>query len=184
MEGTSFSTALVTGGVTLLQGIYQARFGSLPTVAQIKSWIQGGSTAITDSVTGITLGQLNIPGAASLIPSPAAAAPPAPTPPAPTPPAPTPPAPTPPAPAPPSPVVVTIPEAPTPTPAPTAPATINVQVYLNGQQINSTVSTSNGGTSALDEAVFAQLLEAMSVWPATTSNESSFGGTQVQIWNA
>ncbi len=184
VEGTSFATALVTGGVTLLQDIYQARFGTLPTVDQIKSWLQGGSTPLSDPVTGITLGQLNIPGAASLIPSPAAAAPPAPTPPAPTPPAPTPPAPTPPAPTPPSPVVVTIPEAPTPTSTPSAPAPINVQVYLNGQQINPMGSTSNGGSSALDEAVFAQLLEAMSVWPGTTSNESNIGGTQVQIWNA
>ena len=36
VEGTSFATALVTGGVTLLQEIYESRFGSLPTVAQIK----------------------------------------------------------------------------------------------------------------------------------------------------
>ncbi len=45
VEGTSFATALVTGGVTLLQEIYQSRFGSLPTVAQIKSWLQQGSNA-------------------------------------------------------------------------------------------------------------------------------------------
>ena len=60
LEGTSFATALVTGGVTLLQEIYQSRFGSLPTVAQIKSWLQEGSTPINDPVTGITLGELNL----------------------------------------------------------------------------------------------------------------------------
>ena len=60
VEGTSFATALVTGGVTLLQEIYQSRFGSLPTVAQIKSWLQGGATPINDPVTGITLGELNL----------------------------------------------------------------------------------------------------------------------------
>ena len=60
VEGTSFATALVTGGVTLLQEIYQSRFGTLPTVAQIKSWLQRGATPVNDPVTGITLGELNI----------------------------------------------------------------------------------------------------------------------------
>jgi hypothetical protein len=82
-----------------------------------------------------------------------------------------------PAPAAPAPVTVS-------NPAPAAPAPVTVQVYVNGQQINSTVSTSTSGTGSLDEAVFAQLLEAMSAWPAATSSESIFGGTQVQIWNA
>ena len=68
VEGTSFATALVTGGVTLLQGIYQSRFGSLPTVDQIKSWIQQSATPIHDSVTGITIGELNLAAAAALIP--------------------------------------------------------------------------------------------------------------------
>ena len=36
VEGTSFATALVTGGVTLLQQIYVSRFGTLPTVDEIK----------------------------------------------------------------------------------------------------------------------------------------------------
>ena len=62
VEGTSFATALVTGGVTLLQEIYQSRFGTLPTVAQIKTWIQQSATPIHDPVTGITLGELNLHG--------------------------------------------------------------------------------------------------------------------------
>ncbi len=54
--------------MTLLQDIYQSRFGSLPTVAQIKSWLQQGATPISDPVTGITLGELNILQSASLDP--------------------------------------------------------------------------------------------------------------------
>jgi subtilisin family serine protease len=68
VEGTSFATALVTGGVTLLQDIYQSRFGSLPTVDQIKHWIQQSATPVHDSVTGITVGELNLTAAAALIP--------------------------------------------------------------------------------------------------------------------
>jgi subtilisin family serine protease len=160
VEGTSFATALVTGGVTLLQDIYQSRFGSLPTVAQIKSWLQGGATSITDPVTGITLGEMNILKAAALIPSPAPAKPAAPVVPA----------------AP----VTTISNAPPPSSAPatasSTPAPVNVAVYLNGQQLNATASTSSG---TLDQSAFVQLLEAMSAWQASPST-----GTQVQIWNA
>ena len=77
VEGTSFATALVTGGVTLLQQIYQSRFGTLPTVAQVDTWIQQSATPIHDAVTGITLGELNLQAAAALIPnaSPAPTAP-------------------------------------------------------------------------------------------------------------
>ena len=70
VEGTSFATALTTGAVSLLQEIYQSRFGALPTVAQIKSWLQQGSNPVNDPVTGITIGELNISKAASLIPAP------------------------------------------------------------------------------------------------------------------
>jgi subtilisin family serine protease len=171
LEGTSFATALVTGGVTLLQEIYQSRFGSLPTVAQIKSWLQGGSTPINDPVTGITLGEMNLLKSASLIPSPA---PPPVTPP--KPPAP--------------PVVIKVVTTPPPTPAPpvvsipqATPAAVNVPVYVNGQQLNSTASSSS---TSLDEAVFAQLLQAMTAWQASPSDDdtSIFAGSQVQIWNA
>jgi hypothetical protein len=56
------------------------------------------------------------------------------------------------------------------------PAPASVPVYLNGQQLNSTLSNSSG---ALNPSIFAQLLKAMSAWLA-----SPFTGTQVQIWNA
>ena len=52
MDGTSFATPLVSGSIVLLQQIYQQRFGTLPTVDQIQSWLQGGSDPIHDPVTG------------------------------------------------------------------------------------------------------------------------------------
>jgi type VI secretion system secreted protein VgrG len=163
LEGTSFAAALTTGGVTLLQEIYQSRFGSLPTVAQIKSWLQGGATTINDPVTGISLGDLNILKSASLIPVPAPAPAPAPVQ-APTP-----------APAPPVAPVVSIPAA---TSAP-----VNVQVYVNGQQVGSSSSTSS---TSLSQGLFARLLQAMTGWWAgpATNTTTIFGGSQVQIWNA
>jgi subtilisin family serine protease len=156
-DGTSFAAALVTGGVTLLQDIYQSRFGSLPTVAQIKSWLQGGSTPVNDPVTGITLGELNILNSASLIPVPAP---------------PTPPPPPPPPPPPAAPVTST---------TTTTPATDSVQVYVNGQQVNLPATDSS---TALDETEFAQLILAMTSSQANGSGSTVFSGTQVQIWNA
>ena len=82
VEGTSFATPLVTGAVVLLQQIYEARFGTLPTVNQVTQWLENGSDPIYDPVTGLTIGRLDIPKAAALIPSatsspaPAAASPP------------------------------------------------------------------------------------------------------------
>src|SRR5271157_5879886 len=69
VEGTSFATPLVTGAVVLLQQIYQARFGTLPTVNQVTQWLEQGSDPIYDPVTGLTIGRLDIPNAAALIPS-------------------------------------------------------------------------------------------------------------------
>ncbi|HKM55726.1 MAG TPA: hypothetical protein VJY33_20140, partial [Isosphaeraceae bacterium] len=69
VEGTSFATPLVTGAVVLLQQIYQSRFGTLPTVQQVTSWLEQGSNPIHDSVTGLTINGLDILKAASLIPS-------------------------------------------------------------------------------------------------------------------
>ena len=48
VDGTSFAAALVTGGVVLLQQIYEQRFGTLPTVDQIQT---GSRTAPTRSTT-------------------------------------------------------------------------------------------------------------------------------------
>jgi type VI secretion system secreted protein VgrG len=69
VEGTSFATPLVTGAVVLLQQIYHARFGTLPTVNQVTQWLEQGSDPIYDPVTGLTIGRLDIPTAAGLIPS-------------------------------------------------------------------------------------------------------------------
>ena len=82
VDGTSFATPLVTGGVVLLQQIYQARFGTLPTVDQVTQWLEKGSDPIYDPVTGLTIGRLDIPKAASLIPSPTSTPAPAISPPA------------------------------------------------------------------------------------------------------
>jgi subtilisin family serine protease len=173
VEGTSFAGALVTGGVTLLQDIYVSRFGTLPTVAQLKTWLQQGSNPITDPVTGITLGELNISKAASLIPQ-GQAAPPVVV------------APVVKAPAPVRPVVVPQPTttAPVTQPKTSVTSTANVQVFLNGQQIVTNGSTSASGSGSLNQASFEQLLEAMSVWAANPSSESTQSATQVQIWNA
>src|SRR4051794_11331245 len=43
VEGTSFAATQVTGAVVLLQQIYESRFGQLPTVAQLDSWLEQGS---------------------------------------------------------------------------------------------------------------------------------------------
>jgi subtilisin family serine protease len=75
VDGTSFSAALVSGSVVLLQQIYQQRFGALPSVDQIQQWLQNGSDPIHDPTTGITIGQLDIPKSAALIPSATAANP-------------------------------------------------------------------------------------------------------------
>jgi type VI secretion system secreted protein VgrG len=69
VEGTSFATPLVSGAIVLLQQIYEQRFGTLPSVDQIQQWLQDGSDPIYDSLTGITIGQLDIPKAAALIPT-------------------------------------------------------------------------------------------------------------------
>ncbi|MDB5349998.1 MAG: in-like serine protease [Planctomycetota bacterium] len=68
VEGTSFSAPLVTGGIVLLQQIYQQRFGSLPKVDDLLTWLKGGAKTIHDPVTGIDLGRLNLAKSASLIP--------------------------------------------------------------------------------------------------------------------
>jgi subtilisin family serine protease len=70
VTGTSFAAPQVTGAILLLQQVYEDRFGQLPTVAQLKSWLQNGSDPITDPATGTTIGQLDILKALSLVPNP------------------------------------------------------------------------------------------------------------------
>jgi type VI secretion system secreted protein VgrG len=185
VAGTSFAAALVSGGVTLLQDIYQSRFGVLPSVEQIKSWLQAGSSPVSDPVTGITLGELNILKSASLIP--AASRPQTPVPPVSVPVITPPPVGTS-APPPKVPITVKAPAAPVPVPSGPAPvqvsvkASSNVQVFVNGLQVDYGGSTVGGG--ALVISSFEQLLEAMSAQAANTASSSVTGATQVQIWRA
>ena len=72
VTGTSFAAAEVSGAVVLLQQIYESRFGQLPTVDQIDSWLQEGSDPVSDPVTDLAIGRLDIPKAASFIPDPQA----------------------------------------------------------------------------------------------------------------
>ncbi|MBV8126529.1 MAG: S8 family serine peptidase [Planctomycetaceae bacterium] len=208
VEGTSFATPLVTGAVVLLQQIYQARFGTLPTVNQVTQWLEQGSDPIYDPVTGLTIGRLDIPHAAALIPSATSS----------------------PAPAIASaPVTVSIPAVQTTpgttgtmtatpvsyvpassTPAGTAttststpstgpavdsqatPApsnfglTPNVLVFVNGEQVNSLNASQSSILPSLPQDNFASLLEAMSAWAAGTGSgqAASASLSQVSIWNA
>ncbi|MBV8308760.1 MAG: S8 family serine peptidase [Planctomycetaceae bacterium] len=208
VEGTSFATPLVTGAVVLLQQIYQARFGTLPTVNQVTQWLEQGSDPIYDPVTGLTIGRLDIPHAAALIPSATSS----------------------PAPAIASaPVTVSIPAVQTTpgttgtmtatpvsyvpassTPAGTATTSTstpstgpavdsqatpapsnfglspNVQVFVNGEQVNSLNASQSSMLPSLPQDNFASLLEAMSAWAAGTGSgqAASASLSQVSIWNA
>ncbi len=186
VAGTSFATALVTGGVTLLQEIYESRFGELPTVAEIKSWLQEGATPIQDPVTGITLGELNIDASASQIPEPSQAS------------------------------TTTsqgtaasasaVSESTTPTSTSatssttsistsqvsnssaattvTSTATSSVQVFVNGQEVDVN-SSSTTGLGSLDQSLYQELLQAMSAWGSSdSSGGNSDNTTQIQVWNA
>jgi type VI secretion system secreted protein VgrG len=69
-SGTSFSTAEVTGSIILLQQIYEQRFGALPKVSDVVGWLKAGAKPITDSVTGATIGRIDVLKAAAQIPGP------------------------------------------------------------------------------------------------------------------
>ena len=196
VDGTSFATPLVSGAVVLLQQIYQQRFGTLPTVAQVTGWLEQGADPIHDPATGLTIGQLDIPKAAGLIPSPVSA-------PAPTPPVSVPvmtpvssgstsvtQVPTTPVVSTPSPPTTSTPQptpAPTPTPAPVPvglPST--VQVYVNGQQVSSLASSGTSPISSLSPSAYDSFLLSMTAWAAGTtgSHGGSATSNQVRIWNA
>jgi type VI secretion system secreted protein VgrG len=182
-DGTSFATALVTGSVTLLQEIYQSRFGALPSVAQLKSWLQQGATPIQDSVTGIAIGELNVLKSASLIPQASTAATPQPSNAAAA-----------------SDAGVTTTTTATSsqtttttvaaatggssTATATNTAATSVQVYVNGQPLGSSSLLATSAPITVDTTVLAQLLRAMTAWHADSVGETGQGTTQVQIWNA
>ncbi|MFO0957217.1 MAG: hypothetical protein U0800_07080 [Isosphaeraceae bacterium] len=60
VTGTSFAAAEVSGSIVLLQQIYKSRFGTLPAYDDLMGWLQQGATQIKDSVTGITIGRIDI----------------------------------------------------------------------------------------------------------------------------
>jgi type VI secretion system secreted protein VgrG len=76
LDGTSFAAPLVTGSVLLLQELYLKRFGMLPSVDQLEGWLRDSAVPVRDAATGITIGRLDIPAAAAMVPSPAAPRPP------------------------------------------------------------------------------------------------------------
>jgi subtilisin family serine protease len=174
VTGTSFATAVVTGGVTLLQEIYESRFGELPTVAEIKSWLQQGATSIYDSVTGITIGELNLVASAALIPEPsiattspsqsAAASTSAPTS---------------------STIVDSTSQSSDPTTATTVASTTtsSVQLFVNGQEVNVN-NSSTAGLGSVDQSLYQQLLQAMTAWGSSDSSGDSASPTQIQVWSA
>jgi len=233
VEGTSFATPLVTGAVVLLQQIYQARFGTLPTVNQVTQWLEQGSDPIYDPVTGLTIGRLDIPKAAGLIP-PVTSSPVPPAAPAPatisipalqttpgitgtvtatpvsyvpassttasttttastattTASTATTPTSTPPAnmattatSTPPAGLAVVSQAAPAPANSGLSP---NVQVFVNGQQVNSLNASQTNMLPSLPQNNFASLLAAMSAWAEETGSgqATSTSVSRVRIWNA
>ncbi|HWE35735.1 MAG TPA: S8 family serine peptidase [Isosphaeraceae bacterium] len=165
--GTSFAAPIVSGSIVLLQQIYEQRFGKLPTVDQLDSWIQGGSDPVHDGTSVSTVGQIDILKAAALIPTPATNPPP----PAPTSPPPVPPPPPPPPPSPPPP-----------------PPTVQTEVYLNGQDLGSVTSSQlDGGWSAF-LSLFTGGVTSIQTWNAggsTTASPIPIKGatiTSIQEW--
>lgn len=207
VDGTSFATPLVSGAVVLLQQIYQQRFGSLPTVAQVTSWLEKGADPIYDPTTGVTVGQLDITRAAALIPTPASttvASTPSSTTTSTSTSASPPVADTPVVSTPPTTTATTQSTSSTTTSSTTTPPTststttstpapttttlpASVQVFVNGQQVNSLgSSTGSSPISSLSASAYNSLLRGMSAWASGSSSSSASSSTssQVQIWNA
>lgn len=159
VEGTSFAAPVVTGSILLLQDLYQSRFGTLPTVDQLESWLKGGANAVNDPVTGITLGRLNIAAAAAMIP---AAPNPQPQIPNPTPtPEPTP--------------------TPTPTPEPTPPEVVpQTKIYRGGQLVGEVDSNSaeNPLRDAAAQFGLEGTIQTVRIWSAR-GKSNTIGSAQV-----
>lgn len=206
--GTSFSAPLVSGAVVLIQQLYQSRFGHLPAVADVESWLKTSADPIADPTTGLTIGRLDVPKALALVPRPAAQVLTPPTAPVdppvvvappvvidpnpwPDPPAAPTPAPTP-VTAPPAtktvdppspPVAPPVDSTPTPRPTPTptpAPAPPQVQLWLNGQAVtNADLERPDGWLAGLPK-LFAQALQSLRGWWGGTDG----GQTRVRVWTA
>ncbi len=158
VEGTSFATPLVSGAVVLLQQIYQARFGSLPTVGQVTQWLEQGSDPIHDPVTGLTIGRLDIPKAAALIPAAHAAQPPT----------------APPAPAPP-PVTVSIPAVQTST-ATSTPVSYTPAPTSAAAAATATTTTSTSSSSSTTSSTSTSI--STSTTSSTSTSATTASGTQ------
>jgi len=192
VDGTSFAVPLVSGSFVLLQELYMSRFHAMPTVDQVNGWLKEGATPVYDSVTGITVGRLDLAKSASLVPG-ASVKPTNPVVVTPTPPAtPTPPTipvsyepavpttPTPPA----SPTAPAPPSAPSTPTAPTPPAqqTLDVALYLNGKPLSSSDAAEAASTSKLGQSGLGQLVQAMSRWASSTDGTGAV--SRVRAWNA
>jgi hypothetical protein len=66
----------------------------------------------------------------------------------------------------------------------TVAAPSNITVFVNGQQIDTSGSTSTTVIGSNDLARLDALFTAMNAWLAGYSSGSGKGTTQVQIWNA
>ena len=192
VTGTSFSTPVVTGAIVLLQQVYESRFNALPKVSDLDAWLQAGADSITDSVTGITIGRLDIPRAIAQIPNPAAQilAPPAAPVIAPpvvvTPPAP----------------VVTVPPVDAAPPAPETPPAVtsgttpvapptgtidlhspDTQLWVNGRQVTSADLSQPAGVLSTLPSALARALQSLKSW-WSGSNTAAPAASQVKLWNA
>lgn len=174
VTGTSFAAPMVTGAVVLMQQVYQQRFGTMPTVQQLDSWLQAGSDPVADPVTGITIGRLDIPRAIGLIPNPAlqTLVPPVSAPLVTTAPTPAP-----------APTVAATPPAPAPPAADTAKAGSSSgsgsTIWVNGQSVSGSDLASSGGKLAGLPSWFVKALQAFQNWWSGPS-ESAAG--KLQVW--
>lgn len=183
--GTSFAAPVVSGGIVLLQQIYERAKGTLPSVEQLRTWLEAGSVSqlgdnwIHDGQTGIDIPRIDVAKAASQM----GIAPPSTPPPVVATPAPTPiptPAPTP------TPILsvpvatVTPAPPPAPTPSPTDVSSGNnanapqamTDIFVNGKRVarvttDSLVSKYNGLFSLLNGTVLNfKVYSAKSAKPA------------------
>ena len=66
-DGTSFAAPQVTGGIVLLQQIYENTYHTLPTVAQLDQLLQEGAVTVHDGTTGIDVGRVDLLKSAQIL---------------------------------------------------------------------------------------------------------------------
>ena len=163
VSGTSFAAPMVSGAIVLMQQVYESRYGSLPTVQQLDSWLQNGSDPISDPVTGITIGRLNIPKAIGLIPTPALQIL--------------------------TPPPVVVPPTPPPVVAPTTPPTSTStsetggwSIWVNGHPVSAAELNNPNSTVSSVSSWFLRALQSFKNWWSTPSDLGAT--TKLQFWNA